>query len=64
MNTFNPKEYPVCSECNIPWVVRLAIVLVDGKWRDEWVFQRDCKHKETPPRISTAKKPRKRKATV
>jgi hypothetical protein len=49
------KAYPLCSECNTPYVLRMTFVLglASGqKSEDRWLWQRDCKHKKAAPKVA------------
>lgn len=39
------QAYPMCSECQTPYVLRLTFVIAP-KPRERWLWQRDCKHKK------------------
>lgn len=45
------KAYPKCSACDLPYVLRL-VCIVFPKAAQEWVWQRDCKHKKAPPVVA------------
>jgi hypothetical protein len=42
------RGYPKCSACESPYVLRLVCV-ISPKPGEEWLWQRDCKHKKAPP---------------
>lgn len=48
----DPKVYPACSACNVPYVLRLAISISQGEC---WAWFRDCKHKTAPAIAKTRK---------
>ena len=59
MRNPNPKAWPRCSECEVDYVLRRAVVF--GVGRDgprsmtiinEWVWQRDCKHRKAAPEVA------------
>jgi hypothetical protein len=47
------KAYPECSECFAPYVLRRAFTFSakGGGGRSEWIWQRDCKHKNAAPKV-------------
>lgn len=47
------KCYPLCSACKRPYVLRFVLAIFP-KAREEWLWQRDCKHRKAPPVSSTA----------
>lgn len=59
MSTVKIKAYPKCSECDTAYVLRKAFVFhtTSGKGtkkatlNEEWVWQRDCKHKKATPKL-------------
>jgi hypothetical protein len=53
----NPQAWPQCPTCHHPYVLRRTMVFLTDKpckLEDQWVWQRDCKHR-TPPVVATAK---------
>jgi hypothetical protein len=46
------RTYPVCSECKAPYVLRRAWLIQSNT--EEWIWQRDCKHKKAVPLVNTA----------
>lgn len=47
------RDYPICSECKAPWVLRLCfLIMPDGG--SQWLWQRDCKHKRAVPVTNSA----------
>jgi len=70
-----PRAWPRCSDCKVPYVLRRAITFrAPAATRErrllmaeEWIWQHDCKHHRTPPELSGArssKKPPARKTFV
>lgn len=60
MSALNPQPqvFPICSACDTAYVLRRAICLSTGDTNplshrigEQWVWQRDCKHKTTEARI-------------
>lgn len=56
-NVFNPTAWPVCADCETPYVVRRGLVLeedysIGRSYR--WLYQRDCRHKKAPYRMMSA----------
>jgi len=49
--TPNPKYWPVCDSCNVPYVLRLCYLLSDER---EWLWQRDCKHKTAGAHVGSS----------
>lgn len=58
MNNPQPKAWPACPTCDTAYVLRRAIVMrTEGKratMGEEWVWQRDCKHKKAEPVVKTS----------
>lgn len=53
-----PKVFPQCSECKTAFVLRRAIVFSGRnssrpiRLTNEWVWQRDCKHRKAAPEVA------------
>ena len=47
----NPLVYPICTECQAPYILRRSIALDRSRWIEAWLWFRDCKHKKAPPKI-------------
>lgn len=48
------RAYPLCSACAAPYVLRLVFIVLPKAGQD-WLWQRDCKHKKAPPVSSSDK---------
>ena len=48
-----PRAWPACSECGVAFVLRRAVTFKTLPKSlivaEEWVWQRDCKHKKAKP---------------
>lgn len=44
----NPRAWPACSECDVPWVLRRGMTFSATDLAYRWLWQRDCKHKKAP----------------
>lgn len=46
-------DYPRCTkpDCQAPYVLRRAHVVHPEGWRHEWIWQRDCRHKNHPAEL-------------
>jgi hypothetical protein len=51
--TFAPKQWPACSQCDAPYLVRRAFVfnMRKGTAASRWIWQRDCRHKKAEPKL-------------
>ena len=47
----NPLVYPVCGECETAYVLRRAYLFGARQVTEEWIWQRDCKHKKAEPTL-------------
>lgn len=59
MRNPDPKAWPRCSECKTDYVLRRAVVFGTGRdgsrsmsIANEWVWQRDCKHRKAQPEVA------------
>lgn len=53
--TIEFSYYPTCEKCGAAFVIRCAIVLVNSRWKEDWVFARDCKHRRDQVKMVKAK---------
>jgi len=44
--------YPTCMECKVPYVLRRVWVLKSGAKPNQWLWQRDWKHRTAGTRIA------------
>lgn len=58
MRNPDPEAWPRCSECKTDYVLRRAVVFRAGRdgprsmsIANEWVWQRDCKHRKAQPEV-------------
>ncbi len=68
MRNPNPEVWPRCSECKVDYVLRRAVVFVTKpNWlrrlmiTNEWVWQRDCKHRKAAPEVVHRVDPKNKK---
>lgn len=55
------KAYPLCSECQVPWVLRRCYSIRSGK--SMWLWQRDCKHRSALAAVVEERPSKKRVAS-
>jgi hypothetical protein len=48
----NPRAWPVCSHCEVAFVLRRLLSFSSGSFI--WAWQRDCKHKNAEAKIGKA----------
>lgn len=61
--TPKPLVYPRCplEGCSAAYVLRRTTTFDGKRWDEEWVWQRDCKHKEEQPELVDNRKRRRKK---
>lgn len=49
--------FPVCMKCDTPFILRRAHLLKDDTWIYEWIWQRDCRHKNSVSKMVDGRPP-------
>lgn len=45
----DPQVWPACSQCQMAYVLRRCMRFTDSTLVAEWLWQRDCNHKNAEP---------------